>query len=85
MIYNHKSKKEINDLKNIINRLFSLSSNYNLSTICTDFVENNEKIWFDYYVEYLKEKLSSNDFSSLMKKIEKISYEYAYNFFHYNT
>lgn len=85
MIYYYKSEKDINDLKNIINLLFSISSNKNLSTICSDFIENNQNIWFDYYVEYLKEKLSKYDFFILMKKIEKISYEYAYNYFHYNT
>lgn len=76
-------KPDLQKIKNHINRLFSLE-NTKFSTICTDFIDNEHEVWFDNYIIYLKENLSLENFSILMKKIEKITYEYAYNFFYYN-
>lgn len=59
----------------------SNNSNKKIYTICTDFIENENEVWFDRYVEYLEKNLSNDNFSNLMKKIEKITYEYAFNYF----
>ena len=56
-------------------------SNIDLSTICSDFIENEQELWFDRYVTYLEKHLSSENFSILMKKIENITYEFAFNYF----
>lgn len=77
--YNPNLKK----IKNDINKLFSLEGT-TFSTICTDFIDNEQEVWFDNYVLYLQKNLSRENFSILMEKIEKITYEYAYNYFYYN-
>ena len=56
-------------------------SNIELSTVCSDFIENEQELWFDRYVIYLEKNLSSENFSILMKKIENITYEFAFNYF----
>lgn len=73
MIFYQKDKKDISQLKKIINELFSLDN-----TICSDFIETQEKLFFDYYVLYIQQK--QKDYKNLLKKIEKITYENAYNF-----
>ena len=73
MLYYNKNKKDIEVLKRIINELFSLND-----TICTDFIEKEHKIFFDYYVLYLQKNYKQHE--KLLKKIEDISYESAYNF-----
>lgn len=83
MTRRYDQKKQLERLKNDINSLFSLDKTQ-LSTICTDFVDNEHEVWFDNYYIYLKENLSKEDFSNLIKKIEKITYENAYNYFYYN-
>jgi serine/threonine protein kinase len=83
MTKNNKSRNIIQKIKKDINSLFSLNTS-SLSTLCTDFIDNEYEIWFENYYLYLKDKLSKNDFSTLMNKIESITYEYAYNYFYYN-
>ena len=92
----NKNNDAIRNLKKIINDLFSLNSyqqeyglfdifksfnSVNPSTICSDFMENEQEVWFDRYVLYLEKNLSKENFSTLMKKIEKITYEFAFNYF----
>lgn len=79
----YDQKKEMEILKNHINALFSLDGTQ-FSTICTDFIDNENEVWFDNYYTYLQENLSKELFSNLIKKIEKITYEDAYNYFYYN-
>jgi len=97
MLDSNKKPDMLIKLKNIINDLFSLNNNYkedsglfnifkrfdkvNPSTICSDFMENEQEVWFDRYVLYLEKNLSKENFSTLMKKIENITYEFAFNYF----
>ncbi len=80
-------------VKKIVDDLFSLdedsdergflsffSKNQGLSTICSDFIENNDRVWYENYIDYIKNNLSEKNSSTLIKKIEKITYEDAYNY-----
>jgi len=63
---------------------FKSFNDKNLSTICSDFIENERDLWFDRYVIYLEKNLSPKNFSTLIKKIEKITYEFAFHYFDNN-
>jgi serine/threonine protein kinase len=76
MKYYKKDKKDIQTLNNIINKLFSLDD-----TVCTDFLQkqySSGHIGFDYYILYLQKNYNNHE--KLIKKIEEINYESAYNF-----
>ena len=70
-----------NNKRGLFDLFKSFGNDVNPSTICSDFMENEQEVWFDRYVLYLEKNLSKENFSTLMKKIENITYEFAFNYF----
>jgi serine/threonine protein kinase len=72
----------IKDIKYIIDDLFSIKRK-GYKEMCSNFIKTESNISLEYYFLYIEKILSRNDYDYLIKKIEFITYEFAYNYIYY--